>query len=72
MVDELHSQKIEEQMAKTRGEIYASIIHDINGPLTVISGFVQLMGQRIGGATQPRTGGPGFHQGPARRPSPAR
>jgi two-component system, sensor histidine kinase and response regulator len=52
MVDELHSQKIEEQMAKTRGEIYASIIHDINGPLTVISGFVQLVGQRIGGASR--------------------
>lgn len=51
MVDELHSQKIEEQMAKTRGEIYASIIHDINGPLTVISGFVQLVGQRISGAS---------------------
>ncbi len=52
MVDELHSQKIEEQMAKTRGEIYASIIHDINGPLTVISGFVQLVSQRIGGAAR--------------------
>jgi two-component system, sensor histidine kinase and response regulator len=51
MVDELHSQKIEEQMAKTRGEIYASIIHDINGPLTVISGFVQLVGQRVSGAS---------------------
>ena len=49
---ELQSQKIEEQMAKTRGEIYASIIHDINGPLTVISGFVQLMNQRIGNATR--------------------
>ena len=52
LLDELQSQKIEEQMAKTRGEIYASIIHDINGPLTVISGFVQLMNQRIGNATR--------------------
>ena len=50
LLDELHSQKIEEQMATTRGEIYASIIHDINGPLTVISGFVQLMNQRVGNA----------------------
>jgi len=48
LLGELQSQKLEEQMAKTRGEIYASIIHDINGPLTVISGFVQLMNQRIG------------------------
>ena len=39
-------------MAQTRGEIYASIIHDINGPLTVISGFIQLMNQRIGNATR--------------------
>ena len=52
LLEELQSQKIEEQMATTRGEIYASIIHDINGPLTVISGFVQLMNQRIGNATR--------------------
>jgi two-component system, sensor histidine kinase and response regulator len=52
LLGELQNQKIEEQMAQTRGEIYASIIHDINGPLTVISGFIQLMNQRIGNATQ--------------------
>jgi signal transduction histidine kinase len=52
LLDELQDQKIEEQMAHTRGEIYASIIHDINGPLTVISGFVQLLNQRIGNATR--------------------
>jgi signal transduction histidine kinase len=52
LLGELQNQKMEEQMAHTRGEIYASIIHDINGPLTVISGFVQLMHQRIGNATQ--------------------
>ena len=52
LLEELQNQKVEEQMSKTRGEIYASIIHDINGPLTVISGFVQLMNQRIGNATR--------------------
>ena len=52
LLGELQSQKIEEQMANTRGEIYASIIHDINGPLTVISGFIQLMNPRIGNATR--------------------
>ncbi|HSU53842.1 MAG TPA: response regulator [Candidatus Dormibacteraeota bacterium] len=52
LLTELQDQKVEEQMTKTRGEIYASIIHDINGPLTVISGFVQLMNQRIGNATR--------------------
>jgi len=50
LLNELQNQKLEEQMAHTRGEIYASIIHDINGPLTVISGFVQLLNQRIGSA----------------------
>jgi signal transduction histidine kinase len=52
LLTELQNQKIEEQMAHTRGEIYASIIHDINGPLTVISGFVQLMSQRLNSATR--------------------
>jgi signal transduction histidine kinase len=50
LLAELQNQKIEEQIAQTRGEIYASIIHDINGPLTVISGFIQLLNQRIGDA----------------------
>jgi len=50
LLNELQNKKVEEQMAHTRGEIYASIIHDINGPLTVISGFVQLLNQRIGNA----------------------
>lgn len=52
LLAELQSQRIEEQITNTRGEIYASIIHDINGPLTVISGFIQLMNQRLGNATR--------------------
>ncbi len=52
LLRELQDHKIEEQIAHTRGEIYASIIHDINGPLTVISGFVQLLNQKIGNATR--------------------
>ena len=47
LLTELQDQRIEEQIAKTRGDIYASIIHDINGPLTVISGFVQVLSQRL-------------------------
>jgi signal transduction histidine kinase len=50
--DELRNQQAEEEVIKTKGEIYASIIHDINGPLTVISGFIQLMNQRFGNATR--------------------
>lgn len=52
LLNELQSQKVEEQIAHTRGEIYASIIHDINGPLTVVSGFVQLMNQRFSNASR--------------------
>ena len=55
LLSELQTQKIEEQIAQTRGDIYASIIHDINGPLTVISGFIQLMNQRIGNAARLET-----------------
>ncbi len=47
LLTELQDQRVEEQIAKTRGDIYASIIHDINGPLTVISGFVQMLNQRL-------------------------
>jgi len=47
LLSELQNQKVEEQIAKTRGDIYASIIHDINGPLTVISGFTQVLNQRL-------------------------
>ena len=49
---ELQSHHIDEQLSKARGEIYASIIHDINGPLTIISGFIQLISQRIGNSRQ--------------------
>ncbi len=52
LLSELQNQRIEEQIAKTRGDIYASIIHDINGPLTVISGFVQVLNQRLSRASR--------------------
>jgi signal transduction histidine kinase len=47
LLGELQNQKVEEQIAKTRGDIYASIIHDINGPLTVVSGFIQLLNKKM-------------------------
>jgi two-component system, sensor histidine kinase and response regulator len=52
---ELQNQRIEEQISKTRGDIYASIIHDINGPLTVVSGFVQVLNQRLSHASRMET-----------------
>ena len=47
---EMHHQQIREELARTRNEIYASIIHDINGPLTVIAGYSELMLHTIRGA----------------------
>lgn len=55
LMGELKNQKVLEQISQTRGDIYASILHDINGPLTVISGFVQLLNQRIGDSTRLET-----------------
>jgi signal transduction histidine kinase len=52
LLGELQSQRVEEQIARTRGDIYASIIHDINGPLTVISGFVQLVNSKLNRSTR--------------------
>jgi signal transduction histidine kinase len=52
LLGELQSQKVEEQIAKTRGDIYASIIHDINGPLTVVSGFIQLLNKKLSRASR--------------------
>ena len=52
LMAELQNQRVEEQISRTRGDIYASIIHDINSPLTVISGYIQMMNERIGVANQ--------------------
>jgi signal transduction histidine kinase len=47
LLTELENRSIEEQIAKTHKDIYASILHDINGPITVVSGFVQLLTKRL-------------------------
>jgi len=49
--EELHNQKLQEEIVRTKGEIYASVIHDINGPLTIISGFIEIINQHISNAT---------------------
>lgn len=50
---ELQAHRVEEQIARTRNEIYASIIHDINGPLAVVSGFLRVINQRLATITEP-------------------
>ncbi len=37
----LQEQQVREEIAREKGEIYASVLHDINGPLTIISAFAQ-------------------------------
>ena len=39
-------------MARTQGEIYASVLHDINSPLTIISGFVELINRSMQNAAR--------------------
>ncbi len=38
---------VREEMARTTNEIYASVMHDINNPLTVISGHVELLTSKL-------------------------
>lgn len=40
---ELQQQAVREEIARNKGEIYASILHDINGPLTVIAGYIHII-----------------------------
>ncbi len=44
---EVKDQREREEMARTKGEIYASVLHDINSPLTVISGFIELISRSV-------------------------
>ena len=44
---ELQQQSLREEITRNKGEIYASVLHDINGPLTVISGYIDLMNAEL-------------------------
>ena len=43
----IHDHRVREEMARAQGEIYASVLHDINSPLTVISGFIELINRSM-------------------------
>src|SRR4030095_4799684 len=49
---EIADQRVREEMARTKGEIYASVLHDLNSPLTVISGFVELINRSMQNAAR--------------------
>jgi two-component system sensor histidine kinase/response regulator len=44
---EIQDQKLQQEIIRTKGEIYASVLHDINSPLTVISGYVEMINEAI-------------------------
>jgi signal transduction histidine kinase len=47
LTDQLHDTTLREEMAKTTSQIYAGVLHDINNPLTIIIGYVEMLELRI-------------------------
>jgi two-component system, sensor histidine kinase and response regulator len=47
----LRNQQLQAEIAKTKNDIYASVVHDINGPLTIIAGFVEIINQHMTGTS---------------------
>jgi len=45
--DQLNDSSLKEEMARTTTEIYAGALHDINNPLTVITGYVEMLTMRL-------------------------
>lgn len=43
LTDELSDANLREEMARAASEIYAGVLHDINNPLTIISGVVEML-----------------------------
>ena len=51
LTDQLHESFSREELTRTANEIYAGVIHDLNNPLAIISGYVDVLNQRIANAT---------------------
>lgn len=45
--NEVQQRQMREEVSRTRSEIYASILHDINGPLTVVAGLIELINRDL-------------------------
>jgi two-component system, sensor histidine kinase and response regulator len=48
---ELHEQTEKAEAAKNTGAIYGSVLHDLNSPLTVINGFIELLQRQVNSAS---------------------
>jgi two-component system, sensor histidine kinase and response regulator len=47
ITEQLHESFSREEMTRTANEIYAGVIHDINNPLAIIAGFVEVLHRQI-------------------------
>jgi two-component system, sensor histidine kinase and response regulator len=47
----LRQQQLQSEIVQTKNEIYASVVHDINGPLTIIAGFAEIINQHLAGSS---------------------
>lgn len=56
LTDELHDANLREEMARTASEIYAGVLHDINNPLTIITGIIEMLEMQLAG--KPELDGP--------------
>ncbi len=45
---DLENLMMQEEMARTSSQVYAGVLHDINNPLTIIRGYVDLLMHRLG------------------------
>ncbi len=49
--EELENQRSAVKSSQVKGELYAGIIHDLNSPLTVVSGMSEMLSERLSGVT---------------------
>ena len=51
VTDQLHDSCSREELTRTANEIYAGVIHDLNNPLAIIAGYVDVLHKRIADST---------------------
>jgi signal transduction histidine kinase len=51
LTDKLQDSTLREEMARATSQIYAGVLHDINNPLTIIIGYVELLEMRLAKAS---------------------
>lgn len=51
VTDQLHEAFSREELTRTANEIYAGVIHDLNNPLAIIAGYVELLDGQLARST---------------------